>query len=87
MELYSNICNHGGTNARCSMGHLKKIKMGYWAHLAHALAFAGTLVSLGVSGVVHSFIPFLFTDSMSGGVEKLRHKLWQDKERARRNNG
>ena len=83
--LYRNH-NHGCCcDARCSMGHLKKVKRGYWSHAGHASRIAFLLIRAGMAGMVHAFVPVLYTDKMSKSVAIAKHVIWQDDQRIRRN--
>ena len=63
--------------------HLKKVKRCYWSHASHALRLSFILFSLGMAGVVHAFFPNTHVTTMSAGIDKLKHKIWQDKQRVR----
>ena len=84
VELYSNICNHSGIDARGIVGHLKEVKRGYFSHAGHALGMSLTLITLGLAGVVHSFVPVVFTKTVSTGVGKLKNKISADNRRIRK---
>ena len=87
MELYRNIRNDRRTNARCSMGHLKEVKRGYFSHAGHALALSSTMIMLGLAGVVHSVVPVVFKKTVSNGVGRLKNKIAADNRRIRKRNG
>jgi len=63
--------------------HLKKVGLGYWGHARQALAIAGALFVYGLSGVIHALYPALFTETMSGGIDKLNKEINAKKKRGR----
>jgi len=69
------------------MGHLKKVKRGYWSHAGHAVGMSLTLITLGLAGIVHSVVPVVFTKTVSTGVSRLKNKISADNRRIRKRNG
>jgi len=61
--------------------HLKKVKRGYWSHARHACGLSLILLRLSASGVVHAFFPNTNVTTMSAGIDKLKHKIWQENQR------
>jgi len=67
-----------------ALSHLKKVKRGYWSHARHALSLSFIFLRVGMAGVVHAFVPEMYTNNMSLSVDKIKHLIWQDGQRARR---
>jgi len=65
------------------VAHLKEVKRGYFSHAGHALGMSFTLISLGLAGVVHSFVPVVFKTTVSSGVSRLKNKITADNRRIR----
>jgi len=63
--------------------HLWEVKRGYWSHASHALGLSFRLIHLGLTGMVHAFIPSAYRTTMSTGVDKIKHLIWKDKQRVR----
>ena len=87
MGLYSNICNHSSIDSRGIVGHLKEVKRGYWSHVGHAFGIAWLLFRSGVAGMVHAFVPVLYTNKMSKSVAIAKHVIRQDDQRIKRKRG
>ena len=87
MECCSNICNHSSIDARGIVGHLKKVKRGYFSHAGHAFGVAWLLFRAGVAGMVHSVVPLVFADKMSKSVAIAKHVIRQDDQRIKRKRG
>ena len=84
MELYRNIRNDRRTNARCSMGHLKEVKRGYFSHAGHALSLSSRMIVIGLAGVVHAVVPVVFKTTMSTGVSRIKNAIAADNRRIRK---
>ena len=67
-----------------AVSHLQKVKRGYWSHARHALGLSFIFLRVGMAGVVHAFVPEMYTNNMSLSVDKIKHLIWQDQQRARR---
>ena len=67
-----------------AVSHLKKVKRGYWSHARHALGLSFILIRAGVLGVVHAFVPEMYTHRMSFTVDRVKHLIWMDGQRIRR---
>ena len=87
MECCSNSSINSGIDARGIVGHLKKVKRGYFSHAGHALALSSTMIMLGLAGVVHSVVPVVFKKTVSTGVGRLKNKIAADNRRIRKRNG
>jgi len=51
--------------------HLKKSKIGFLSHSIRVLRMSVVLIVLGVVGIIHAFLPFIFTKTVSNGIKKL----------------
>ena len=65
------------------MGHLKKVKRGYWSHLRHALMLSSLMLKAGMAGVVHALLPQLYMSNMSKTVDRMHHEIKKDNTRVR----
>ena len=73
--------------------HLSKVKPNsdsslaetYVFHLLFAWKLTGTLIVLGVVGLIHGLIPFIFTDTISNRIKRMVRDL--DESRNNLNNG
>ena len=73
--------------------HLSKVKPNsdstlaetYVFHLLFAWKLTGTLIVLGVVGLIHALIPFIFTDTISNRIKRMVRDL--DESRNNLNNG
>ena len=55
--------------------HLKENNMSWGLHLWYALTLAYKLCRLSLIAVVHGFLPFIFTSTVSDKVHKLNEEL------------
>ena len=55
--------------------HLKENNMSWSLHLWYALTLAGKLLLLSLTAVAHGLLPFIFTSTVSDGVNKLNEEL------------
>ena len=51
--------------------HLKNSKIGFFSHSVRVLKMSVMLILLGIAGIIHAFLPFIFTKTVSNGVKKL----------------
>jgi|TARA_B000000557_G_C20583170_1_gene362249 hypothetical protein len=51
--------------------HLKNSKIGFLSHSIRVLRMSVVLIVLGVVGIIHAFLPFIFTKTVSNGIKKL----------------
>ena len=51
--------------------HLKNSKIGFLSHSIRVLRMSAILIFLGVAGIIHAFLPFIFTKTVSNGIKKL----------------
>lgn len=64
-----------------ALKHLEGV--GYWKHLWCALGWAYLLCVAGVLGFIHSVFPFMFKDSMSHIVLKVKNSMRDEKSKKR----
>lgn len=57
--------------------HPKEVGMNYFSHFLYAWTVTGRLFYLIIACMIHSFFPFLFTNTTSNMVEKL-HREFED---------
>tara|TARA_Y100001934_G_C11795781_1_gene514784 strand:+ start:272 stop:451 length:180 start_codon:yes stop_codon:yes gene_type:complete len=55
--------------------HLKKNDTSYIKHFRRAMYIAGVMVTGGLLCCIHSFFPFIFTESASKRIKKLHNIL------------
>ena len=55
--------------------HLKKAKVTYIIHGIRVLKISYKLVFLGIAGIIHAFLPFIFLETVSKGVEKVADEM------------
>ena len=53
------------------INHLKNSKINFIPHLTRVLKIAFTLIFLGIAGIIHAVIPFIFTKTVSRGIKRL----------------
>ena len=51
--------------------HLKNSKIGFFSHAVRVLRISVILILLGIAGIIHAFLPFIFTKTVSNGIKKL----------------
>lgn len=51
--------------------HLRKNNFTYFQHLRRASSAGLLMITSGVMGVVHSALPFIFTDTMTNTANKI----------------
>ena len=51
--------------------HLKNSKIGFLSHSMRVLKLSVILIILGLVGIIHAFLPFIFTKTVSNGIKKL----------------
>jgi hypothetical protein len=51
--------------------HLKNSKIGFLSHSLRVLRVSIILILLGIAGIIHAFLPFIFTKTVSNGIKKL----------------
>ena len=79
--MYGDNCYGSSRNARGRMDHLKHI--GYWRHMGCALKWAYLLCVAGVLGFIHAVFPFMFKDSMTTIVSKVKASMGAEKRKKR----
>jgi len=55
--------------------HLEDVNMDYMVHLGFAWILALKLFLLSLIALVHGLLPFIFTSTVSNGVNQLTHDL------------
>ena len=51
--------------------HLKNSNIGFLSHAVRVLRMSVILILLGIAGIIHAFLPFIFTKTVSNGIKKL----------------
>tara|TARA_A100001015_G_C14850020_1_gene656087 strand:+ start:101 stop:295 length:195 start_codon:yes stop_codon:yes gene_type:complete len=51
--------------------HLKNSKISFLSHAIRVLRMSIILIVLGVVGIIHAFLPFIFIKTVSNGIKKL----------------
>ena len=51
--------------------HLKNSKIGFLSHAVRVLRMSVILILLGIAGIIHAFLPFIFTKTVSNGIKQL----------------
>jgi len=64
-----------------ALKHLEHV--GYWKHLWCALGWAYLLCVAGVLGFIHAVFPFMFKDSMTTIVSKVKASMGAEKRKKR----
>ena len=57
--------------------HLKKAKVGYTTHGIRVIKIAFRLIFLGLVGIIHALLPFIFLETVSTGVKKINQEISQ----------
>ena len=57
------------------MSHLKDVNLTWDRHLKFAWTLAWKLFLLSLTALVHGLLPFIFTSTVSNGVNQLTHDL------------
>ena len=55
--------------------HLKKNSINYASHGIRAIKLSFVLIGLGVVGIIHGLLPFIFVDTVSNGIKKIASRL------------
>ncbi len=55
--------------------HLKEVKKGYFEHMIFALNFIPLLILALITITIHSFLPFLFTNTTSNIIKTLNNRI------------
>lgn len=55
--------------------HLKKAKVGYLIHGIRVFKISYKLIFLGIAGIIHAFLPFIFLETVSNGVKKITDEM------------
>ena len=51
--------------------HLKNSKIGFISHALRVLKLSIILLLLGLVGIIHAFLPLIFTKTVSNGIKQL----------------
>ena len=51
--------------------HLKNSKIGFLPHSIRVLKISVNLIILGIVGIIHAFLPFIFLKTVSNGIKRL----------------
>lgn len=57
--------------------HLKKANINYFAHGIRVFKVSIILISLGIIGIIHGLLPFVFVETVSKGVKKIADEMSQ----------
>ena len=57
--------------------HLKKANVGYIVHGIRVIKIALRLIFLGLAGIIHALLPFIFLETVSKGVKKINLEISQ----------
>ena len=57
--------------------HLKKANVGYIIHGIRVIKIAFRLIFLGLAGIIHELLPFIFLENVSTGVKKINQEISQ----------
>lgn len=57
--------------------HLKKVNINYFSHGIRVFKVSIMLISLGIIGIIHGLLPFVFVETVSKGVKKIADEMSQ----------
>ena len=57
--------------------HLKKVNINYFSHGIRVFKVSIILISLGIIGIIHGLLPFVFAETVSKGVKKIADEMSQ----------
>lgn len=57
--------------------HLKKVNINYFSHGIRVFKVSIILISLGIIGIIHGLMPFVFVETVSKGVKKIADEMSQ----------
>ena len=57
--------------------HLKKVDINYFSHGIRVFKVSIILISLGIIGIIHGLLPFVFVETVSKGVKKIADEMSQ----------
>ena len=57
--------------------HLKKANVGYIIHGVRVIKISIRLILLGLTGIIHALLPFIFLETVSTGVKKINQEISQ----------
>ena len=55
--------------------HLKKVNINYFSHSIRVFKVSIILISLGIIGIIHGLLPFVFVETVSKGVKKIADEM------------
>ena len=55
--------------------HLKKVNINYFSHGIRVFKVSIILISLGIIGIIHGLLPFVFVETVSKGVKKIADEI------------
>jgi hypothetical protein len=55
--------------------HLSKVNIGYIPHALRVSVVSLKLILIGVAGIIHTFLPVIFIETVSKGVKKLHDEI------------
>jgi hypothetical protein len=57
--------------------HLKKVNINYFSHGIRVFKVSIILISLGIIGIIHGLLPFVFVETVSKGIKKIADEMSQ----------
>jgi len=55
--------------------HLKTVNISYFSHGIRAIKISIILIGLGIIGIIHALLPFIFVETVSNGVKKVANEM------------
>ena len=55
--------------------HLKTANLNYFSHGVRVTIISFKLIFLGIAGVIHAILPFVFLKIVSDGIKKLSEEM------------
>ena len=55
--------------------HLKTANISYFSHGIRVVKVSLNLIALGIIGIIHGLLPFVFVETVSNGVKKIADEM------------
>ena len=55
--------------------HLKTANINYFSHAMRVIKLSFVLIALGMIGIIHGLIPFIFVETVSNKVKKIADEM------------
>ncbi|MDG1062776.1 MAG: DUF6356 family protein [SAR86 cluster bacterium] len=55
--------------------HLKTANISYLSHGIRVIKVSLILIALGIIGIIHGLLPFIFVETVSNGVKKIADEM------------